>query len=300
MRLPSGAPIVTRFAPSPTGHLHLGHAHSALLGWRTARASGGCFLLRIEDIDRGRCRAEFETALTEDLAWLGLDWEQPVRRQSDHFDDYRAALARLEAMGLVYPCFCSRKDIAAAASAPHPHDRAEDGSEGETVIYPGTCRHLDPAEAAARKAAGAPFALRLDVAKAAAKAGQLTFPDADVTPHSAGAFVDTPARPERFGDVVLGRRDAPASYHLCATLDDHLQGVTLVIRGQDLRPATHVHRLLQALLGLATPFYRHHVLLTNESGERLSKRDGAVSLRSLRARGLSAEAVCAMAGFGNG
>jgi glutamyl-Q tRNA(Asp) synthetase len=280
-----GAEIVTRFAPSPTGFLHLGHAHSALLGHRTARLAGGRFLLRIEDIDRTRCKPEFEAAIYEDLHWLGLDWEEPVRRQSDHFPDYAAALGRLEAMGLVYPCFCSRKDIAAAASAPH---------EGETVIYPGTCRALDPDVVAERKAAGAPFALRLDVAKAARQAGALSFLDSE--PDSSD-FREIRAEPERFGDVVLGRRDTPASYHLCATLDDHLQGVTLVIRGEDLRPATHLHRLLQAVLGLATPRYRHHVLLGNESGVRLSKRDGALALRALRDRGIGADAVRAMAGF---
>jgi glutamyl-Q tRNA(Asp) synthetase len=286
LSLPAG--IVTRFAPSPTGLLHLGHAHSALLGWHTAKAAGGRFLLRIEDIDRARCRAEFETAIYADLAWLGhdlgLDWERPVRRQSEHFDDYRAALQELEAAGLVYPCFCSRKDIAAAASAPH---------DSKAAIYPGTCRQLDPIVAAERKAAGAPFALRLDVAKAVSRAGPLSFCDAEPE----GEFRETRAAPERFGDVVLGRRDVPASYHLCATLDDHLQGITRVIRGEDLRPATHIHRLLQALLGLATPQYCHHVLLTNESGERLSKRDGAASLRSLRDAGLNATAVRAMAGF---
>jgi glutamyl-Q tRNA(Asp) synthetase len=276
--------IVTRFAPSPTGHLHLGHAYSALLGWRAAQRAGGRFLLRIEDIDRGRCRPEFESAIFEDLAWLGIDWEQPVRRQSEHLADYRAALDRLEAMGLLYPCFCSRKDIAAAATAPH---------EGETVLYPGTCRSLDPGLAAERRAAGAPFALRLDVAKAVARTGPVSFLDGE----PGGELRETMAEPERFGDVVLGRREIPASYHLCATLDDHIQGVTLVIRGRDLRPATHLHRLLQALLGLATPRYRHHVLLTNEAGERLSKRDGAASLRSLRAKGLSAGAVRVMAGF---
>ena len=285
MILPSGAGIVTRFAPSPTGHLHLGHAHSALLGHRTARESGGRFLLRIEDIDRARCRPEFEAAIYEDLAWLDLDWERPVRRQSDHFDDYRAAVARLESLGVLYPCFCSRKDIAAAASAPHA---------GEAALYPGTCRGLDPDLAAARKARGDPFALRLDVAKALERTGPLSFRDWDA---ETGAWREVPAAPERFGDVVLGRRDVPASYHLCATLDDGLQGITLVIRGEDLRPATHIHRLLQALLGLATPCYRHHLLLINESGERLSKRDGAVTLRRLRADGMGAAAVRAMAGF---
>ena len=255
----------------------------------TARRASGRFLLRIEDIDPSRCRTEFETAIMEDLAWLGLSWEQPVRRQSDHFDDYRAALARLDSHGLLYPCFCSRKDIAAAVSAPHA---------GETALYPGTCRGLDPTLAAARQARGDPYALRLDIAKAMNRAGPLSFWEAMVgRAGSAPVWSETAAHPEHLGDVVLGRRDAPASYHLCATLDDHLQGMTLVIRGEDLRPSTHIHRLLQALLGLATPCYWHHVLLVNESGERLSKRDGAASLRSLRANGTSASAVRAMAGF---
>jgi glutamyl-Q tRNA(Asp) synthetase len=295
MTLAFGAEIVTRFAPSPTGFLHLGHAHSALLGHRAAREAAkrfgaGRFLLRIEDIDRARCKPEFETAIFDDLHWLGLDWEQPVRRQSDHFAAYAAALQQLEQSGLLYPCFCSRKDIAAATSAPHGIPTGE----GETVIYPGTCRGLDPILAAERKAAGAPFALRLDVAKAAGQAGPLAFFDAEPN----GSEVrEIRAEPERFGDVVLGRRDTPASYHLCATLDDHLQGVTLVIRGEDLRAATHLQRLLQAVLGLATPHYRHHVLLTNESGVRLSKRDGAMALRALRDQGISASAVRTMAGF---
>lgn len=285
MTLAFEAGIVTRFAPSPTGFLHLGHAHSALLGHRSARDANGRFLLRIEDIDRTRCKPEFETAIYDDLHWLGLDWEEPVRRQSDHFADYAAALARLESDGLLYPCFCSRKDIAAAASAPH---------EGETVIYPGTCRGLDPILAAERKAAGEPFALRLDTLEARCRSGPLAFLEAD--PDGSG-LREVRAEPERFGDVVLGRRDTPASYHLCASLDDHLQGVTLVIRGLDLRPATHIHRLLQAVLGLASPQYRHHVLLTNESGVRLSKRDGALALRALREQGISAAAVRKMAGF---
>jgi glutamyl-Q tRNA(Asp) synthetase len=295
MTLAFGAEIVTRFAPSPTGFLHLGHACSALLGHRAARDANGRFLLRIEDIDRMRCKPEFETAIFDDLHWLGLDWEEPVRRQSDHFAEYAAALQRLESDGLLYPCFCSRKDIAAAASAPHgapSHDGVP--PEAEAMIYPGTCRELDPILAAERKASGAPFALRLDVAKAKRRAGPLAFVDAE--PDGANPR-EIRAEPERFGDVVLGRRDTPASYHLCATLDDHIQGITRVIRGEDLRPATHLHRLLQAVLGLATPHYRHHVLLTNESGVRLSKRDGAMALRALRDRGISANAVRKMAGF---
>jgi glutamyl-Q tRNA(Asp) synthetase len=272
--------IVTRFAPSPTGHLHLGHAHSALVGWHRARAESGRFLLRIEDIDPARCRPEYEAAILEDLAWLGLDWDGPVRRQSDHLADYQAALDQLRRMGVVYPCFCSRKDIAAAVSAPH-------GPEGP--VYPGTCRGLPEDTVRARQERGDPYALRLDVAKAQMMTGPLTFED------EREGVVE--ARPGTLGDVVLARRDAPASYHLCVTLDDHLQGVTLVTRGVDLFHATHFHRLLQAILGLNVPAYAHHLLLTNAAGERLSKRDGAMALRALRKAGRSAAEVRALAGF---
>jgi glutamyl-Q tRNA(Asp) synthetase len=271
---------VTRFAPSPTGYLHLGHAHSALVGWHKARAETGRFLLRIEDIDPARCRPEFEAAILEDLGWLGLDWDGPVRRQSDHLADYQAALDRLRTMGLIYPCFCSRKDIAAAVSAPH-------GPEGP--VYPGTCRALPADVTRARQERGDPYALRLDVAKARAMMGPLAFVD------EREGTVE--ARPELLGDVVLARRDAPASYHLCVTVDDHLQGVTLVTRGVDLFHATHIHRLLQAILDLNVPTYLHHLLLTNAAGERLSKRDGAVAIRALRQAGRSAAEVRALAGF---
>jgi glutamyl-Q tRNA(Asp) synthetase len=271
---------VTRFAPSPTGYLHLGHAHSALVGWHRARAESGRFLLRIEDIDPARCRPEFEAAILEDLAWLGLDWDGPVRRQSEHLADYEGALAKLRGLGVLYPCFCSRKDIAAAAAAPH-------GPEGP--VYPGTCRGLAPELAHARRERGDPYALRLDVAKASAIAGPLTFQD-----EGEGVVA---AHPESLGDVVLARRDAPASYHLCVTLDDHLQGVTLVTRGTDLFHATHIHRLLQAILDLNVPTYAHHLLLTNAAGERLSKRDGAVALKALRQAGRSAAEVRGLAGF---
>jgi glutamyl-Q tRNA(Asp) synthetase len=275
---------VTRFAPSPTGRLHLGHVHSALFGWRAARAQGGRFLLRIEDIDRQRCRPAFEAGILDDLAWLGLSWEQPARRQSEHLEEYRGVLERLAADGLAYPCFCSRKEIAAeiarAAAAPH-------GPEGP--LYPGTCRGLPRAERAARIAGGQPYALRLDVAAASARTGQLTWHD-----RARGTIV---AEPALLGDVVLGRRDAPSSYHLAVTLDDHLQGVTLVTRGEDLFAATHVHRLLQALLGLSVPGYHHHRLLTNDRGERLAKRDGALTLAALRAAGRSPGDVRALAGF---
>ncbi|MBK8158526.1 MAG: tRNA glutamyl-Q(34) synthetase GluQRS [Rhodospirillaceae bacterium] len=278
-------PPVTRFAPSPTGYLHLGHAYSALDGWQRARKVGGRFLLRIEDIDQTRCRPVFEAALLEDLAWLGIDWDGPVRRQSDHFDDYRSALAQLTALGVIYPCFCSRKDIAAASAAPHGQAHSDSGGP----LYPGTCRSLSPDEAAARQAAGAPFALRLDVARARALCGDLRFND-----ERAGEIV---VELELLGDIVLARRETPCSYHLCVTLDDHLQGVTLVTRAEDLLPATHIHRLLQALLGLHTPDYAHHKILTDSDGTRLAKRQGATSLRDLRAAGIAPPDILRMAGF---
>jgi glutamyl-Q tRNA(Asp) synthetase len=276
--------IVTRFAPSPTGRLHLGHAYSALFAEAAARQSDGRFLLRIEDIDPARCRPEFEQGIFEDLAWLGLQWETPVRRQSDHLGDYRAALERLESAGLLYPCFCSRKEIQAeiarAVAAPH-------GPEGP--LYPGTCRALSACERRRRIAESHPYALRLDVGAAIARTGPLTWQDID-----RGVIL---AEPQSLGDVVLGRRDAPASYHLAVTLDDDLQGVNLVTRGEDLLAATHVHRLLQSLLDLATPAYRHHRLLTNDKGERLAKRDGAMTLAALRQAGHAPAEVRAMAGF---
>ncbi|MEK7246504.1 MAG: tRNA glutamyl-Q(34) synthetase GluQRS [Pseudomonadota bacterium] len=276
--------IVTRFAPSPTGLLHLGHAYAALFAERRAREAGGRFLLRIEDIDRTRCRSAFEAALSEDLAWLGLSWETPVRRQSEHMADYAGALARLETGGLVYPCFCTRRaiaaEIAAAAAAPH----GPDGS-----VYPGTCRALAESERSARIKAGIPYALRLDVAEAARRAGPLAWTD-----RGRG---EQAARPEIFGDVVLARKETPASYHLAVTVDDALQGVTLVTRGEDLFAATHVHRLLQALLGLPTPAYHHHRLLTDRDGRRLAKRDKSATLRSLRDAGRTPAEARALAGF---
>jgi glutamyl-Q tRNA(Asp) synthetase len=277
-------PTVTRFAPSPTGRLHLGHAHSALFGYRAARRAGGRFLLRIEDIDPQRCRREFETAIYEDLAWLGLEWRGPVRRQSEHLDDYRAALDRLAAMGLVYPCFCSRRDIQAeiARSVAAPH-----GPEGP--LYPGTCRGLTAAERKDRISQGRPYALRLDVTAAGTRSGPLVWHDAE-----RGIIA---AEPALLGDVVLGRRDAPASYHLAVTVDDHIQGVSLVTRGEDLFHATHVHRLLQALLDLTVPDYHHHGLLTNSRGERLAKRDGALTLAALRDAGHTPADARGLAGF---
>ena len=276
---------VTRFAPSPTGFLHLGHAYSALFAQQKA---GNRFLLRIEDIDAGRARPEFEAAIIEDLAWLGLRWETPVRRQSDHMDDYRAALDRLDARGLLYPCFCTRKEIRAeieeSGFAPHDIVHGPDG-----IVYPGTCRALTADERRQRRAEGTPFALRLDMAKAVGATGPLAWTDEDQG--------ETAAKPEIFGDVVLARKDTPASYHLAVTVDDHRQGVTLVTRGEDLFPATHVHRLLQALLGLDTPSYHHHKLLTTEDGKRFAKRDKSQTIRALREAGKTAEEVRAMAGM---
>lgn len=274
--------IVTRFAPSPTGYLHEGHAFSALFA-AAASGPGGRFLLRIEDIDTTRCRPEFETAIYEDLAWLGLTWETPVRRQSEHFAAYGAALHQLRARSLIYPCFCTRKEIAAeiALSAGAPQ-----GPDGP--LYPGTCRGLDEAQRAARIARGDAYALRLDMARAASEAGALTLVESG---HRIAAT------PGIFGDVVLARKETPASYHLAVTLDDALQGVTLVTRGEDLRPAAHLHRLLQALLGLPEPEWRHHALLTDAAGKRLAKRDNAPPLRDLRARGISPADLRARLGF---
>jgi glutamyl-Q tRNA(Asp) synthetase len=275
---------VTRFAPSPTGRLHLGHAYAALFAAKRARRDGGRFLLRIEDIDATRCRREFIDAILEDLDWLGLAWERPVRRQSEHMDDYRAALERLEAMGVLYPCFCTRKDIAAeiarAGGAPHGPDGA---------IYPGICRGLDAPTREARRAAGTAYALRLDVVRALAITGPLTWRD-----EAAGEIA---ADPLSLGDVVLARKETPTSYHLAVTLDDHLQGVTTVTRGTDLFHATHVHRLLQALLGLDVPRWHHHRLLRDANGERLAKRAGAPTLQLLRARGTDPVALRRELGF---
>ncbi len=257
--------IVTRFAPSPTGLLHLGHAYAALV----AAGSGERFLLRIEDIDTARCRPEFETAIYEDLAWLGLIWEAPALRQSERFAAYRAALDRLAAQSLVYPCFCTRADIAAADAAPH-------GPQG--ALYPGICRALPDSERQARLARGDAYALRLDVAQAAARTGELSFVEHGKTVR---------ADPRALGDIVLARKDTPASYHLAVVIDDAHQDVTLVTRGEDLLSATPVQRLLQALLGLPAPSYAHHRLILDEQGRKFSKRDHAVTLRAMREAGVT-------------
>lgn len=257
---PPADPVVTRFAPSPNGPLHLGHALSAIVAHDLARARGGRFLLRIEDIDGARSRAEFADGALADLRWLGLDWDGEAIRQSARVADHAAALETLRAEGLVYPCRCTRAEVAAAAR--------ETGPDGP--VYPGTCRDAQIPE-------GEPVAWRLDMAKAMAVAGPLTWED-----ERAGPRVATPGM---FGDVVLVRKDAPGSYHLAVTLDDAADGITLVTRGMDLFAATHVHRLLQALLGLPVPRWHHHALLLDESGEKLAKRRGSPSLAKRREAG---------------
>ena len=280
---------VFRFAPSPNGELHLGHAYSALVDFRMARAAGGRFLVRIEDIDRTRCRPEYEAGIFRDLAWLGLDWEQPVRRQSEHFADYAAALEKLAAMGLVYPAFLSRAGIAARARDPGwPRD--PDGAP----LYPGDDRDLDPAEAARRIAAGAPHAFRLRMEEAAAAAGPLSWLE---TGEGEGQAVTVAADPRAGGDVVLARKETPTSYHLSVVVDDAGQGVTHVVRGRDLYPATSVHVLLQRLLDLPQPAYHHHPLITDDAGRKLSKSDRDTSLRALREAGAMPDDVRRMVGL---
>ena len=275
MSTPPADGPVSRFAPSPNGRLHLGHAFSALVAYHLAADFGGRFILRIEDIDTSRARPEFEQAIYDDLAWLGLKWDTPVRRQSEHFSEYEAALAALRQRGLVYPCFCTRKEIAKEVARAHaaPH-----GPEGP--LYPGTCRALTHKEAEARIAAGESHCLRLNTGKAASDvAAPLTWHD-----FHAG---EVTARPEELGDVVLARKDIPTSYHLSVVLDDALEGITVVARGEDLFHATHIHRLLQALLDLPTPAYHHHAIIRDEEGERMAKRIGSTSLADLRAAGWS-------------
>jgi len=274
--------FATRFAPSPTGYLHRGHAFSALTAHAAARQAGGRLILRIEDIDATRCRPEFEAAILEDLTWLGLAWETPVRRQSDHLDDYQAALGRLEADGLLYRCFRTRREVAEAmASAPH----------GPMEVFRGA--PLPAADEAARLAAGEAFAWRLSLDAATRKLGG--FDGLAFAEEGEGTIA---ARPELGGDVVLARRDVGVAYHLAVVVDDALQGITHVIRGRDLFEATHVQRLLQALLRLPAPVYRHHALLTGPDGRRFAKRDRSETLRSLREQGMSAAGLRKELGFG--
>jgi glutamyl-Q tRNA(Asp) synthetase len=286
---------VTRFAPSPTGPLHTGHALAALVAHDLARRAGGRFLLRFEDIDATRCRPEYEAGIGTDLAWLGLAWDAPPWRQSARLDAYRVALDRLIDRGLAYPCFCTRRDIAAEVArmgaAPH-------GPEGP--LYPGTCRQLAGADRAARLAGGTVPAWRLDAAACSAAAGALGFTEHGRGP--GGEHGDIAVDPALLGDVVLGRRDLGVAYHLACVVDDAAQGVTLVTRGEDLFPATHVQRLLQAVLGLPVPAYHHHVLVRDGSGRRLAKRDADRSLAALREAGTDPASLAAelreLAGLG--
>jgi glutamyl-Q tRNA(Asp) synthetase len=287
--------IVTRFAPSPTGLLHLGHAYAALFAYEAAAQAGGRCLLRIEDIDRQRCRPEYETAIKEDILWLGLRFPENPRRQSEHFADYAAALARLDEKGLLYPCFCTRKEIAdeiaRAASAPHANAMGPDGP-----LYPGICRALSSAERKARMAENLPYALRLDIEKALAYVERaLSFEEQGRGPEGQTGLQT--AKPSLFGDAVLARKDMPASYHLAVVVDDALQGVSLVTRGEDLFAAAHLQRLLQALLDLPTPAYRHHRLILDAEGRKFSKRNKAATLADLRQSGVSVEALRARIGL---
>lgn len=281
----AGSGRIFRFAPSPNGHLHLGHAFSALLNQKLARTFSGRLLLRIEDIDPERSRRAFEIALLEDLDWLGVTWDEAPRRQSEHLVDYGAALEALVGRGLAYPCFCSRSDIARAGAEKRDRQRDPDGA----LFYPGTCRALTAEEIAARIASGARFSLRLDVVRALASAearaaAPLTYREF----YEGDEVIEMPAAPEAWGDALIGRRDVPASYHIACVLDDHAQGVTDVVRGLDLEKATGLHRLIQALLGLKAPDYRHHRLVLDKDGRKLAKSKDSPSLRELRASGVSA------------
>jgi len=285
---------VFRFAPSPNGHLHLGHALSALINFEMARAAGGRLLLRIEDIDAARCRSEYEQAIYEDLAWLGIAWEEPVRRQSAHFDDYRAALAQLAP--LTYPSFESRGEIArlvAERERQGPWPRDPDGAP----LYPGNASALTGAERRRRIKAGEAYALRLDMAAAMARVDSLSWSESGAGPGGESGTVA--ASPRQWGDVVLARKDMPTSYHLAVVVDDALQGVTHVVRGQDLFWSTSVHRLLQALLGLSIPRYYHHRLILDADGQKLSKSTGSTALRALREGGATPSDIRKMVGLAN-
>jgi glutamyl-Q tRNA(Asp) synthetase len=286
---------VFRFAPSPNGYLHLGHAFSALLNFDMARAAGGHFILRIEDIDASRCRPEFETAIYQDLAWLGLEWEEPVWRQSQHLEDYRAALASLEARGLIYPSFESRAEIArlvAERESGGAWPRDPDG----VPLYPGSARTLAADERSRLLASGAPYALRLDIRRAMTHAAAaLVWNETEAGPD--GEEGKVAARPQAWGDVVLGRKETPTSYHLSVVVDDARQGVTHVVRGQDLFWSTSVHRLLQVLLGLPVPTYHHHRLILDAKGRKLSKSTQATGLRELRTQGATAQDIRRMVGL---
>ncbi len=281
------AKIITRFAPSPSGHLHLGHAYSAKLNYDFARKNGGMFILRIEDIDHLRCKLEYEKSIFEDLHWLGLSWPEPVRRQSEHFDDYQQALSKLREMNLLYPCFCTRKDIKKEIeeSSRAPHMPPKMGPEG--IIYPGICKKLTQKQIRQKIDDGVPHALRLDMDQALSMIkNPLYWTDLKTGKQKAD--------PALLGDVVLARKDFPTSYHLSVVVDDHLQNITNIIRGQDLYYASHFHRLLQHLLGLKTPIYDHHPLLTTKDGNRLAKRDKSITIKSIRENGVKPDDLDAL------
>ena len=286
---------ILRFAPSPNGHLHLGHAYSALLNYDMARELGGRLLLRIEDIDAARSRPEFEAAIYEDLAWLGISWQQPVRRQSEHFADYEAALGKLDGLGLLYPSFETRGEIAALVAERERLGRWPRDPDG-VPLYPGRGRKLSAAERKRRVAAGEPYALRLAIDAAVAQTGVLTWSESGLGPNEQTGTVS--AAPLMWGDVVVARKDMPTSYHLAVTVDDALQGVSDVVRGTDLFWSTSIHRLIQALLGLPEPIYHHHRLILDGEGRKLSKSAEAKSLRELRAGGATPQDIRRMVGLG--
>lgn len=286
---------IFRFAPSPNGHLHLGHAYSALLNADLARQCGGRLLLRIEDIDTVRCRPEYETAIYEDLTWLGVSWQVPVRRQAEHFEDYRAALAKLDNERLIYPSFESRGEINALIAERERHGPWPRDPDG-VPLYPGNARNLPAAERERRRRGGASYALRLAMDAAVARAGVLTWTETGSGPKGESGTIT--AAPQMWGDVVLARKEAPTSYHLAVAIDDALTGVTDVVRGQDLFWSTSIHRLLQALLGLPEPAYHHHRLILDAGGRKLSKSTLATSLRDLRAAGTTAKDIRRMVGLG--
>jgi len=286
---------VFRFAPSPNGYLHLGHAFSALLNHDMARDVGGRLLLRIEDIDERRCRPDYEAAIYEDLAWLGISWQGPVRRQSEHFDDYAAALAKLGLYGLIFPSFESRSEIEALVAERERHGRWPRDPDG-TPLYPGRARKISLAERERRRKAGEAYALRLAMDAAVTRGGVLQWTETGAGPQGQTGRIT--AAPQMWGDLVLARKDVPASYHLAVTVDDGLQGVSDVVRGQDLFWSTSVHRLLQALLGLPEPTYHHHRLILDADGRKLSKSSQAKSLRELRAAGATPADIRRMVGLG--
>jgi glutamyl-Q tRNA(Asp) synthetase len=286
---------ILRFAPSPNGHLHLGHAYSALLNYDMARELGGRLLLRVEDIDTQRARPEFEAAIYEDLAWLGIAWQEPVRRQSEHFADYEAALVKLDALGLLYPSFETRGEIAALVAERERQGRWPRDPDG-APLYPGRGRKLSAAERKRRVDAGEPYALRLASDAAVAQTGVLTWTETGLGPHEQTGVVT--AAPMMWGDAVVARKDMPTSYHLAVTVDDALQGVSDVVRGQDLFWSTSIHRLLQRLLGLPEPIYHHHRLILDADGRKLSKSAQAKSLRELRAGGTTPQDIRRMVGLG--